>query len=180
MYTENEEPVNLHVCTHAEMDLEEHDESHETLSDFHNESSSGSAIQCAQPSPVSAAHMHTAHAVTATSHWSLLFLLLWSSFYGISATAMNHLLRFLHYLFSKVAPYSHFIAALVTVFPTSLYMLRKKFELSGDKFKKYVVCPRCHSLYELEKCFESASGAFLSTYKFCSFVAFPYHHQRAK
>ena len=44
----------------------------------------------------------------------LLFLFLWSSFYGISATALNHLIRFFHYLFSTISKYSSNLSALAT------------------------------------------------------------------
>jgi len=46
----------------------------------------------------------------------LSFLLLWTSFYGISAAALNHLVQFLHYFFSLLAPLSPPIAALLDFF----------------------------------------------------------------
>ena len=55
----------------------------------------------------------------------LIFLLLWASFYGISVTALNHLIQFLQYIPSIIAPSSPTVAALLTAFPTSLYMLKK-------------------------------------------------------
>jgi len=70
----------------------------------------------------------------------LIFLLLWASFYGVSATALNHLIQFLHYIFSILAPNSPAVAALVAIFPTSLYLLKKYFGMCEDKFEKYVVC----------------------------------------
>lgn len=36
----------------------------------------------------------------------LIFLLLWRSFYNIPATALNHLIKFLYYVFSLLAPNS--------------------------------------------------------------------------
>ena len=36
---------------------------------------------------------------------SLVFLMLWTSFYGVSATALTHLIRFLHYVFSVLIKY---------------------------------------------------------------------------
>ena len=53
-----------------------------------------------------------------------IFLLLWRSFYEISATALDHLIQFLHHILSIIAPSSPTVAALLTVFPTSLYMLK--------------------------------------------------------
>ena len=83
------------------------------------------------------------------------FLLLWGTFYGISAAALNHLIQFLHYMFSLLSSTSTDIAALETVFPTSLYMIKKKFNLLKDPFEKYVICPKCVSLYKYEECFQT-------------------------
>ena len=57
------------------------------------------------------------------------FLLLWASFYGISASALNHLTQFLHYVLSLLSSSSPTIASLLAVFPTSLDLYNeKKFE----------------------------------------------------
>ncbi len=53
------------------------------------------------------------------------FLLLWASFYGISASALNHLIQFLHYVLSLLSSSSPTIASLLAVFPTSLYTMKK-------------------------------------------------------
>lgn len=49
-------------------------------------------------------------------------LVAWGSFYGISATAFNHLLQFLQYLLSVLVPYSPFIASLAAVFPSNIWL----------------------------------------------------------
>ena len=51
-------------------------------------------------------------------------LLLWVSFYGISTSALNHLIRFFHYVFSLLSSSSPTIASLLAVFPTSLYTIK--------------------------------------------------------
>lgn len=53
------------------------------------------------------------------------FLLLWASFYGISATALNHLIQFLHYMLSLLSSSSPTVASLLDAFTTSLYMMKK-------------------------------------------------------
>ena len=98
-------------------------------------------------------------------------IILWNICYCIQ--------QFLQYLLSVLVPYSPFIASLAAVFPTSLYMLRKCFGLNGDHFVKYVVCPHCNSLYELEKCFESCD-VLRTTHKLCTFTPFPKHPQPLK
>ena len=102
------------------------------------------------------------------------FLLLWASFYGISATALNHLIQFLNYMFSLLFSSSPTITTLLGVFPTSLYMMKKKFNLSKDQFEKYVICPKCCSLYAYEECLQtSVSGQ--TTPKICKHIAFRHH-----
>ena len=102
------------------------------------------------------------------------FLLLWGTFYGISAAALNHLIQFLHYMFSLLSSTSTDIAALETVFPTSLYMIKKKFNLLKDPFEKYVICPKCVSLYKYEECFQTNIRG-QKTPKKCNHIAFRHH-----
>jgi len=99
------------------------------------------------------------------------FLLLWATFYGISAVALNHLIKFLHYALSLLSSASPTIAALLAVFPPSLYMLKKKLNLSKDPFEKYVICPSCSSLYSFEECLQT-DGRVRKTPKACNHVAF--------
>ena len=54
-------------------------------------------------------------------HVILLFLSLWASFYGISARALDHLITFLHHVFSTLTTAS--VTTLATVFPSSLYLV---------------------------------------------------------
>lgn len=104
----------------------------------------------------------------------LKFLLLWGSFYGISAAALNHLIKFLHYVLSLMSPTSSQIASLLTIFPTSLYMLKKVFNISKDQFEKYVICSKCCSLYTFGECIQtSIAGRLLP--KLCNHIAFRNH-----
>ena len=102
------------------------------------------------------------------------FLFLWATFYGISATALNHLINFLHYMFSLLSSASPNIAALLAVFPTSLHMLKMKLNLSKDPFEKYVICPSCCSLYTFEECLQTDSSG-RKTPKTCNYIAFRQH-----
>ena len=104
----------------------------------------------------------------------LKFLLLWSSFYGISAAALNHLIKFLYYVLSLISPTSSQIVSLLTIFPTSLYMLKKVFNVSKYQFEKYVICPKCCSLYTFGECIQtSIAGRLLP--KLCNHIAFRNH-----
>ena len=43
-------------------------------------------------------------------------------------------------------------------------------------FVKYVACPKCHALYEFDKCYHSVGTTRVSNK--CSVVKFPNHRQR--
>ena len=102
------------------------------------------------------------------------FLLLWASFYGISASALNHLTQFLHYVLSLLSSSSPTIASLLAVFPTSLYTMKKNLNISRDEFEKYVICSKCCSLYTYKECLQtSVSGQI--TPKSCNHIAFRHH-----
>ena len=103
----------------------------------------------------------------------LMFITLWASFYGISATAINHLVKFLHYVFTVLAKNSQTFVTLSDVFPTSLYMVKKYLGIAGDKFSKYVICQKCGSLYEFNECFEKTITGFHP--KVCKHIAFRNH-----
>ena len=109
----------------------------------------------------------------------LMFLLLWAAFYHISAAALNHLIQFLRYALSLIAPGSPVVAALLASFPTSLYALKKHFHLSVDQFEKYVICPKCCSLYNFRECLSTTSIAARIYPKTCNHVAFRNHPIRS-
>ena len=45
------------------------------------------------------------------------------------------------------------LLALPLLFGDTLYCFKKELGLANDRFKKYVVCFRCHSLYTFEECY---------------------------
>ena len=53
-------------------------------------------------------------------------------------------------------------------------MLKKDFGILRDKFKKYVICPKCNSLYEFKECI-STSITGVESPKACSHIAFCNH-----
>ena len=108
----------------------------------------------------------------------LLFLFLWSSFYGISATALNHLIRFFHYLFSTISKHSPNLSALATLFPTSLYKAHKFYNIKKDSFEKYVICKKCGSLYNFKDCFETIGS--VTHPKVCIHTRFRHHPHRSR
>ena len=82
--------------------------------------------------------------------WILLFLCLWSSFCVISDNALEILLEFLGAVFDSLATVT------AASFPKSLNLLKKQFEIDQDEFMKYVVCPKCGTLYNFDDCYHIA------------------------
>jgi len=107
-------------------------------------------------------------------HIILLFLFLWTSFYGISATALNHLIAFFSYI-SSFAANPATVTALAAVFPSSLYIAQKYLDIQQDRFEKFVICQRCSSLYNYKDCFETTGTRKRS--KHCSHIEYRNHPQ---
>ena len=56
------------------------------------------------------------------------------------------------------------------MFPTSLFVLRQLAHLDRDDFVKYVVCPKCSSLYNPGDCTQRVGGRIIA--KSCTHKAF--------
>ena len=108
--------------------------------------------------------------------WMLIFLCLWSSFCSLSDNAFEVLLAFLRAVFDSVGTIFPLVASFAVLFPKSVHLLRKQLGVDQDKFIKYVVCPKCHSLYNFDDCYETLHRRKVS--KTCTFVQHPHHRQR--
>ena len=107
--------------------------------------------------------------------WLLIFLCLWSSFCTLSDNALEILLSFLRAAFDSLGTILPVVAGFAVLLPRSIHLLRKQLGLDKDRFIKYVVCPKCHTLYVFDDCYELLRGRRVS--KKCSFVQFPNHRQ---
>lgn len=107
--------------------------------------------------------------------WILLFLCLWSSFCVISDNALEILLEFFRAVFESMATVVPVIKSFASSFPKSRHLLKKQLGFHQDKFVKYVVCPKCDTLYNFDDCFELRNRKRVS--KNCTFVEFPNHCQ---
>ena len=105
----------------------------------------------------------------------ILLAYFWTCF-CISDNGMEFLLAGLKHLFESFSLSSNLFAGLAVAFPGTLYCLKKQLGLAKDKFKKYVVCPKCHSLYTFDQCYDTIGSCNKS--KKCSFVKFANHRQR--
>ena len=84
--------------------------------------------------------------------WTMIFLCMWSSFCTLSDNALDILLAFLQAVFESMGSLFPVLAGFAVLFPKSLRSLRKQVGMDQDKFIKYVVCPKCHSLYVFGDC----------------------------
>lgn len=74
------------------------------------------------------------------------------------------------YIVYCVCP-SPFICAVVSHLLCSLYLAWKLLHLHDDDFIRYVVCPKCESLYEYHECIIRIGSELQS--KRCSYIEFP-------
>ena len=109
----------------------------------------------------------------AFTHCFVIFLAYFWTCFCISDNGMEFLLSGLKRLFDLFGESSNWFAGIA--FPGSLYCFKKQLGPGKDKFKKYVMCPKCHSLYEFEDCYHTVGSCNKS--KTCSFVKFTNHRQ---
>ena len=107
--------------------------------------------------------------------WVLIFLCLWSSFCSLSENALDILLGFLRAVFYSMGMVFPVVASFAVLFPRSVHSLRKQLGIDQDKFVKYVVCPKCHQMYNFNDCYETVRGTKVA--RKCPFVQFPNHRQ---
>lgn len=107
--------------------------------------------------------------------WLVALLLAFQAAYAIPYTATHWLFTFLHATFTvlhSVCP-TPFIYAVVSLLPCSLYLAWKLVHLHDDDFVRYVVCPKCDSLYDYQECIVHVRSELQS--KRYTYVAFKNH-----
>ena len=110
-------------------------------------------------------------------NWLLLFICYWWTYFNVADRGIELLLQFFHAFFTVLPERFPWLSLFVVSFPSSLYLLKKHFDLLTDGFQKFVVCPKCNSLYNYDSTFETRGGKQIS--KRCSYVDFPNHRHRA-
>ena len=108
------------------------------------------------------------------SHISL-FISFFQLCYRISERGITLLLHFLRalLLWASTIKSSTELLTLRDMIPKNVYFLRKMCS-SENNFRTYVVCPKCHALYNLEDCIIRNHGGLLESAK-CIFVHYPNH-----
>ena len=85
---------------------------------------------------------------------------------------MYHIIKTIHSISGNVV-----MATWVENFPVTLHGVQKEIIGNDIKFTEYVVCSKCHSLYECHSCV-IVSGSNRSSQK-CEYVQLPNHQQRS-
>ena len=95
--------------------------------------------------------------------------------YHISERAMSALLLFIRLLVTYMANLAQgnvIVKFISENIPKSMCTIRKIINLNQD-ITEYVVCPKCHRLYDLSECILVVNGKEES--KLCDFIKFPLH-----
>lgn len=108
--------------------------------------------------------------------WICLFLLFWTAQFQISDSALELMLKFFNTLFAVCQRHAPWFGGVAMFLPTSVYFLRKRLGLDGDRYTKFVVCPNCHALYHFCDCFITLGSQRIP--KKCSHPPFPNHKTR--
>lgn len=108
--------------------------------------------------------------------WLMLFLTSWQSQHGITDTALTALIKFMCHFFWLIGMLDNTMSILYNLFPKSHYKIKQILGIDDDDFYKYVVCPKCKSIYNYEDCFDRRSGQRVSAK--CKYVPWPNHPHR--
>lgn len=86
--------------------------------------------------------------------WFIYLLALLQRKHFIPDTAIEFFLRLLSVLFAALARLYPALVAFVTIFPRSLYQMRRFLKLEKNSFVRYVTCPKCSEICKCEDCVE--------------------------
>lgn len=110
--------------------------------------------------------------------WLVLYFLHLQTVFHMPDKAMISILLFFSTFFTILSKISPVCSVIALKFPKSLYLLRK-YNKNRNTFTKYVVCKKCHFIYDFQDCIER-SGVRQQA-KLCCFQEFPNHpHQRMR
>lgn len=110
----------------------------------------------------------------ALSRWLTLFLLQFQTRFRLPDSCVSLLFSFHTTFLCILGQFNSLSSEIAKAFPRSLYMARASYT-DTVKFRRYVVCRRCHNLYNIHDCVEGTGPR--QTSKLCSFKQFPSHPQ---
>lgn len=83
--------------------------------------------------------------------WLLILILTWQLGHCVSAAAIGELLQFITKAFSVTESLVSPIFIGLSAFPASIYLAHKYLKIDCDNFIKYVLCQKCHTLYNYQE-----------------------------
>lgn len=106
----------------------------------------------------------------------LLFLLLWQAMFKVADRAILILLKFIKGFLKYIGELCQLetLIEFAKSLPETMYSIHKSLGLKNDNFVKYVVCPKCKNVYNMDDCvIRKLNGNVVSAK--CSYVGFPRH-----
>ena len=85
--------------------------------------------------------------------WLIVFIVHLKAVYHLTETAVESIIKFLYAFFSLLGRFNPICARVAEKFPASLYQLYKYHNVKKS-FQKFVVCVKCHTIYQFEDCIE--------------------------
>lgn len=105
-------------------------------------------------------------------------ILTWHLAHNVSAAALDELLQYISHLFSAAeALITSPIAAGLSAFPATLFLAYKFLKIDAENFSRYVLCPKCHSLYDYGEMLKADKDGSISLRR-CTYIKFPRHPQK--
>lgn len=108
----------------------------------------------------------------------MLFLVTWQVFFTISDAGLAMLIVFFHHFFrllSSLDTNCAILSSFAKFWPKSIATVLRVLNINSDKFVQYVVCPKCHSIYNYNQCVTSTQQS-----KTCWHVAYPRHRHKSR
>ena len=109
------------------------------------------------------------------------FLIMWQFHFGISEAGVGAIVLFLHHFFRLMGKlWKHQeLKQMAEVFPVTFRGLCKFLGLDKLPIQKYIVCSKCHSLYDYNSCILKRPNGELDSRR-CEFVRYPNHSHQAR
>ena len=111
----------------------------------------------------------------------LSFLFIWQSVINATERALKALLRFLKYLILTLGLVfqNRQLTAMSDHIPVTIIKAEKLLGIDDRGIIDYIVCNKCHSLYEYKDCVKEKPNGLVEA-KLCSFVKYPNHCHQSK
>ena len=90
----------------------------------------------------------------ALSTWLTIILLFMHVRYHLTERVMTRLFGVFKRFLLVIGRFSSFCANITCTFPGTLYQAMKQHNLKKERFKRYVICKKCHQIYHLNECIE--------------------------